>query len=47
MSEGESRSEGHRILFQSPLGVHFQVQFRPPVVLIHKLWLFRQKGESE
>lgn len=45
-NQGESRADGQRILFQTPLGVTFEVRQQAGVVRILHVWLVRPRGRS-
>ena len=39
--ESESRENDQRVLFEAPLGIRFQIQVKPAVVRVVKVWQFR------
>ena len=41
--EGESRPDGRRVLFASPLGVVFRVWAEKRRVFVHHVWRFRTR----
>lgn len=43
-SEGESRPEGRRIYFETPLGILFTINARRQTVTVTQAWLTRKHG---
>lgn len=43
-SEGESRPDGRRILFEAPFGLLFRVNAAARSVVVVKVWPFRQSA---
>lgn len=44
-SQGESRPEGQRIMFQLPLGLTFEIRPQTGEVRILHVWLVRPRGQ--
>lgn len=44
LAEGESRSEGRRVLVAFPLGIQYRVEPDESTVSILRVWLIRKKG---
>jgi hypothetical protein len=42
---GESRDDGTRILFESPLGIEYDVDEPKQLVRILRLWAFRKRAD--
>lgn len=45
LAESESRSEGRRVLFCSPLGILFRIEADGRTVSVLHVWLFRIRGK--
>jgi hypothetical protein len=45
-AQSESRSEGRRILFASPLGILFRLEADGQTVSVLHVWLFRIRGKE-
>jgi hypothetical protein len=46
LAESESRPEGRRILFASPLGITFRIEDDGRTVSVLRVWLFRMRGHA-
>jgi hypothetical protein len=45
-AQSEFRPGGLRILFVSPLGIHFRVEADGRTVSVLRVWLFRKRGQQ-
>src|SRR5437868_15417868 len=45
LGQSESRPDGRRILFASPLGITFRVEPDGQMVSVLRVWLFRRHGQ--
>lgn len=45
LAQSESRSEGRRVLFSSPLGILFRIEADGQTVSVLHVWLFRVRGQ--
>lgn len=46
LGESESRPEGRRVLFVSPLGLTFRIEADGQTVTVLRVWLFRTRGQQ-
>lgn len=46
LAQGESRPEGRRVVFVSPLGITFRVDEGDRIVAVLRVWLLRRRGTS-
>ena len=42
--QGESRPQGHRIMFQLPLGITFEIRLQTGEVRVLHVWIVRPRG---
>jgi hypothetical protein len=46
-NQGESRTDGYRVLFRLPLGLVFQVDRRQSLVRVIHVWIIRRRQPSD
>jgi len=47
LGQSESRPDGRRILFVSPLGITFRIEEDGETVSVLRIWLFRRRGQYQ